>query len=194
MKLTIAPNITPLSGKDSEATAHIVENYPYGGYRTQMRYWVETREKFGQRIVMQSLNPKTGEWNKPHAGAYSSLICLYINNDNGHCEGSHVGVYQSKADLDLWETTFAAVLTDWQKKHLAALRNFLETKSPSSYFEFTDAQMEAYKAQMLTLNAWIQPLIDGAKLAGTKLSPTLREEYNTKRKAIIQNVLTTPKE
>lgn len=63
----------------------VVENYPYGGLRTKMRFSIDFHSKRGFRSVKQSLNPKTGIWNKPHYGTYSDLIWME-RYENGFIE------------------------------------------------------------------------------------------------------------
>lgn len=86
-------NWTLIKGAIDEATAYTVDNYPYGSLRTQCRWWVETKAKHGQRVAKQTLNPKTGRWNKPHYGTYSAMVVLYIDRENGHCENHGIGTY-----------------------------------------------------------------------------------------------------
>lgn len=72
-----------LHGHDSQATAFVVADYPYGfTLRCQMRCWIETNKK-GQRYVTQTSNPKSGGWNKPKASTYSHLGVMYQTED-GH--------------------------------------------------------------------------------------------------------------
>jgi len=68
---------------DSEETALIVDNYPYGFKRTKIRYWIETT-KNGDRFVSQTLNPKTQKWNKPKKSTYSNVMVLTIENETGY--------------------------------------------------------------------------------------------------------------
>ncbi|MCP4498880.1 MAG: hypothetical protein GY822_02805, partial [Deltaproteobacteria bacterium] len=73
-----------LSGKhDSAETAFIIDDYPYGRKRTQMKVWVESKGKTGQRTMRQTKNPKTGRWNKPKASTYSIGTGLFID-ESGH--------------------------------------------------------------------------------------------------------------
>lgn len=74
----------PLYGHTSPETAIVVENYPYGfRERTTIRYWQETRAEHGVRFVSQTLNPRTGRWNKPRADVYRFVGQMYRNAD-GH--------------------------------------------------------------------------------------------------------------
>ena len=80
-----------LIGYVSPETAYVVPDYPYGfTLRTQIRYWVETKPKFGQRFVSQTLNPKTGKWNKPKAGNYFQAVVLLVNQDEASPEFGYV--------------------------------------------------------------------------------------------------------
>lgn len=75
---------TLLFGHDSEDTALYVDDYPYSfQLRTTIRYWIETT-KHGDRMVSQTLNPKTDRWNKPKASTYVGLAFLTRNASNGH--------------------------------------------------------------------------------------------------------------
>ena len=64
-----------LTGHIDEETAKEIQNYPYGRYRTKIRYWVETT-KNGDRFVSQTLNPKTDQWNKPKKSTYSDVVVM----------------------------------------------------------------------------------------------------------------------
>lgn len=145
MKLTIPANITPLSGHDSFETSYEVADYPYGGYRTVVRYWVEYKAKHGQRVMFCSRNPKTLQWNKPKASTYSQLICMFLNNDNGHIEFAHIGsVWDTKENFDLFEKTFESVMTEKQKSDIKALRALNIAQSPRYYYDLKEEEMPAY--------------------------------------------------
>lgn len=58
------------------------ENYPYGGLRTKMYFWVEFKRNRGFRGVTQSVNPKTGQLNKEKFGTYNDLMWIELNEDN----------------------------------------------------------------------------------------------------------------
>jgi len=50
-----------------------VENYPYGFVlKTKKRYSIEQNKK-GCRVIEQTLNPKTNQWNKPKKSTYSPI-------------------------------------------------------------------------------------------------------------------------
>ena len=82
---------------DSEKTAYVIDDYPYGRLRTEMRVWVET-SKHGQRTARQTLNPKTGRWNKPKRGTYSDMEVMYMD-EKGHVQTDGVSIAWSQARL-----------------------------------------------------------------------------------------------
>lgn len=76
--------VTQLKGHTSPETAYVVADYPYGfKLRTSIRYWVEYKKGFGQRFCSQTLNPKTGLYNKPKCGAYAIVVVLGLD-EVGH--------------------------------------------------------------------------------------------------------------
>tara|TARA_R110002050_G_scaffold17772_5_gene52471 strand:- start:175 stop:699 length:525 start_codon:yes stop_codon:yes gene_type:complete len=69
--------------KANEENMYIIENYPYGfNKKTIRRSYIETNERRGDRIIHQTLNPKTKEFNKPKKSTYSEVIIAYINEDS----------------------------------------------------------------------------------------------------------------
>ena len=67
----------------SPETAYVVDDYPYGfRLRTSIRYWVETKKGRGQRFVSQTLNPKTGDWNKPKSSTYYTAVVIGLDEKN----------------------------------------------------------------------------------------------------------------
>ena len=96
----------------TEENPVVVENYPYGFKRTQIRYWVESVKKKGDRFVSQTLNPKTNQWNKPKKSTYQAVIVVYRNEKdyityNGLYGGTDAEEYKAfikfKGDLSLNE-------------------------------------------------------------------------------------------
>lgn len=70
-------------GAHNEDNPITIDDYPYGfRLRTKIRYWIETT-KVGDRFVSQTLNPKTGQWNKPKKSTYSDIMVL-IGDYQGH--------------------------------------------------------------------------------------------------------------
>lgn len=99
---------TPLYGHNSEETAYLIADYPYGfKLRCQMKVWLEYREGKGWRMVTRTSNPKKpGMWNKEKASTYSSLgACLYLDNE-GHIHQSAVSLYSSIEELKAFAAAF----------------------------------------------------------------------------------------
>lgn len=109
-----------LLGHTSPETAKLVEDYPYSWkLRCQIRYWIESKPKFGQRFVSQTLNPKTGKWNAPKPGTYSQIVVM-VELDNGHVENRGIGIYASEEELDAFEKEYQ--LDEFQQKQMQILR------------------------------------------------------------------------
>lgn len=81
---TIHPNATSLK------SAAIAKDYPYGRLKTSMHFFVEHNGKKGWRPVTQSINPKNGRLNNPHAGVYSSFPIYVVEVKPGFFEFLHV--------------------------------------------------------------------------------------------------------
>jgi hypothetical protein len=80
-----------------------VDDYPYGRERTKAKFSVETMKNGNQRGVMQTLNPKTGRWNKPKKTTSGSKVKIvqadgrtYIATDHGsHIEMQSAAGFKS---------------------------------------------------------------------------------------------------
>jgi len=100
----------------------VVDDYPYGyRVRTQIRYWIETT-KHGQRFVSQTLNPKTGEWNKPKAGTYDEIKVMVLNEENGHIETESLRYNDNEEKITHFETIHAAALDERAHKLIKHIR------------------------------------------------------------------------
>jgi hypothetical protein len=75
--------------------------------------WIETKGKFGQRVVFQTSNPKKPGlvWNKPKAGTYSNIHVLFIDDATGYLENAGLTFYADAAKIAAFEATYAAALT-----------------------------------------------------------------------------------
>jgi len=112
-----------LYGHTSMETAYMQPDYPYSfSLRCRRRVWVETgtRKGTGQRIVTQTENPKTGRWNKPHAGTYSIICVMYLNPENNHVEFSGLGLYTYADSIEEWVGKFGETEL-CQDPHIAKL-------------------------------------------------------------------------
>lgn len=124
--------VKQLIGHTSEDTAYLVDDYPYGyTLRTQIRYWIETKKNFGQRFVSQTLNPKTGKWNKPKASTYHAVLVLGLDEeDHVVCHGT--SYYD---DAEVWtQYKDRFVLDEYQ---LAEVNRAIDVKT-----QYTNKQKE----------------------------------------------------
>ena len=114
----------PLYGHTSEASAYLVDDYPYGfRERTQIRYWLEAKPKKGWRLVSQTMNPKTNRWNKPKASTYIEWGAAMYLDDKGHVHWDGVGPYSDEQKILAFVTTFpGADLRELRKVVPAKLR------------------------------------------------------------------------
>lgn len=114
--------VKQLIGHESEDTAYVVDDYPYGfRARTTIRYWIETAKNHDQRFVSQTKNPKNGQWNKPKKGTYSSVIVMGLDENNRvTIDGYHMGTYEDKVD----EFIGKYQLNDIQKKSMDIARAY----------------------------------------------------------------------
>jgi hypothetical protein len=111
-------NITVLKPvHTSFESAHVIESYPYGGYRTQMKIWIETK-KNQQRVCTCTKNPKNGKWNKPHASTYSEMRILFIDNTTGHVENDGINQYNILEKSNDFLVKYGEGLTEDQKNNL----------------------------------------------------------------------------
>lgn len=105
-----------LVGHVSPETAYVVDNYPYGfRLRTQIRYWIETT-KNGQRFVSQTMNPKTGAWNKPKASTYDDIKVLTLDESNGHIHSDSLRYNDDDAKIEAYAERHAEALTEREHK------------------------------------------------------------------------------
>ncbi len=147
-----------LSGAVDELTAYTVNDYPYGSLRTSCRWWIETATKGGgkgqQRVAKQTLNPKTGRWNKPHYGIYSPMVVLYIDRANGHCENYAISLY-SLFDVAKYIGTGLAAQHDGPQAQrflsiCRAIRRMSARFGGESHVESFDLALSAARAEPMT--------------------------------------------
>lgn len=113
----------PLYGHTSEATAYLVDDYPYGyTLRTKIRYWLESKPKKGWRFVSQTLNPKTARWNKPKASTYAEWGGAMYLDENDHVQWTGIGPYSDEQQILAFVRTFPEAETELKKVVPAKLR------------------------------------------------------------------------
>ena len=90
----------PLYGHHDVNTAYEVDDYPYSfKLRTKIRYWLEHAGKKGWRFVSQTLNPKTGAWNKPKASTYTEFAANMFLDEKGHVTWTGLGQYSDAEEI-----------------------------------------------------------------------------------------------
>ena len=109
--------------KDFE-TGVQVDNYPWGyKFKTQRRYWVETKKGFGDRFCYATKNPKTGQWCKPKKGTYVTAAIItqdpngYVNYDACGRDPDGIAEFADK----YWD-----MMTDTQKAEICKVNAFNE--------------------------------------------------------------------
>ncbi len=130
----VKANEKVLNGHVSEATAYVVDDYPYGfKLRTSIRYWIDTAPKKGSRFVSQTKDPKTGRWNKPKASTYDLLGGVMYLDGKNHVQWDGLGPYSSaKQVLDFVQKYPHAdmpLLKTWVKMKLAHLFALIEGRA-----------------------------------------------------------------
>jgi hypothetical protein len=93
----------------TEEKPYIIESYPYGFLRTQKKVWIETTTK-GDRLVEQTLNPKTNLWNSPKKSTYDDLNLLVIDTKTGYIT-SVLGLY-SYSEIETFNKVKDFILTN----------------------------------------------------------------------------------
>lgn len=114
-----------LSGHTTPESAFVVDDYPYGfRLRTQIRYWIETKKGHGQRFCSQTLNPKTGKWNKPKASTYHVIAVMTLDESNGyvHYETLQSGGWSKEEQIVDFETRHASAIGDWERGAIRYIR------------------------------------------------------------------------
>lgn len=86
-----------LTGHTSYETAYKIENYPWGfRLRTTQFVWIETVKKKGDRVVRQTIDPRTGKLCAAKCSTFSPIKWLYID-EKGHVQSSGVNIYTDRA-------------------------------------------------------------------------------------------------
>lgn len=96
--------INPLAGYDSAERSYMVSNYPYGGQRCRIRFWLECDQKRGYRFCSQTEHPKRLVWNAPKKSTYTKISACMFLDDKGHCMWDGISEYSSA------DTTLAYVM------------------------------------------------------------------------------------
>ena len=112
---------TPLYNYNSPNNAYVVDDYPYGRLRCQIKYYLEKDDKKGFRFVSQTENPKTLVWNNPKKSTYQRFAgCMYLD-DKGHTHWSGLSEYSSVEDV-------ARFLEEFPEADVSLLKPFVVAK------------------------------------------------------------------
>jgi len=87
-----------LFGHESEETAYLIEDYPYGRRkRCQKKVWLETdpQGKKGDRFVSRTQNPDSKRWNAEKKSTYSNIGVLF-KDEKGHIHWTAINIYDSR--------------------------------------------------------------------------------------------------
>ncbi len=83
----------------NERNPLIIKDWSYGFKKCIMKMWIESVKGRGDRVYMQTQNPKTLIWNKPKVGTYSTLVVLY-KDEKGHTHNLNLSPYMDKESLN----------------------------------------------------------------------------------------------
>lgn len=143
----------PLYGHTSEATAYLVDDYPYGfRERTQIRYWLEHKPKKGWRFVSQTMNPKTSRWNKPKASTYTDWGAAMYLDENGHVQWTGVGAYSTDEQILSFVREFPEAQNELRKVVPAKMKHLRGMISGDIYFTINGVKKEQSEADIERLN------------------------------------------
>ena len=112
-----------LTGYTDQENSYTVENYPYGfRTKTKKRYWIESKNKQGQRLCEQTLNPKTEKWNQPKKGTYKQIIIMGLDQESSHVKIDTLTNYSNPEEIIKFENEYKEFLTDFQLKQIKFLK------------------------------------------------------------------------
>lgn len=129
---------TELLGHTTPDTGYLVSDYPYGfTLRTEIRYWVETKKGFGQRLMSQTRNPKKPghPWNKPKGSTYSAVVALYLDPATGYVEHAGLTGYSTEDTLAAFQARFP--LTSAEPRNAQTLKVLLAQHRAASKITWT---------------------------------------------------------
>ncbi len=137
----------PVLGHSSFETAFIIDNYPWGfKLRTKMYVWIETTPKKGDRIVRQTINPKTGSLCAPKASTYNAIGYLFLD-EKGHIKWTAVHQFDQPEQVKAFgEAMGLENMNHEQRKQYNALLGIHEKKVD----EFTGAVKKDFSVKWET--------------------------------------------
>ena len=120
-----------LENQPTEDDPFVVDNYPYGfRLKTKMRYHIETTKR-GQRLVSQTLNPKTKLWNKPKKSTYTNILLGGIDEE-GRFKTVGLHLYSLDEAKEFYKK-YGSFFSKWQTSEYNAILGMLEVYSKVEY-------------------------------------------------------------
>ncbi|RTL06418.1 hypothetical protein EKK58_05555 [Candidatus Dependentiae bacterium] len=125
---TLPPGLRLLIGHESQETAYLQDDYPYGRDRCKRKLWIETKAKHGQRFMAQTQNPKNGRWNTPKASTYGEIYVMVLDERPDSDTYNHVllhgiGMHATEEKLDAFIATHGPALqSKYHKDKLNLIR------------------------------------------------------------------------
>ncbi len=88
-----------LTGHTNFETAYQIKDYPWGfRLRTTQYVWIETVKKKGDRVIRQTIDPRSGKLCAPKASTFCNLQWLYLD-EVGHVQSDGVGIYNKREEV-----------------------------------------------------------------------------------------------
>ena len=141
----------------TEENPFLIEDYPYGfKLRTQMRVWIESQPKKGDRYCTQTVNPKNGRLNKPNKSTYQVLSKI-VKGDDGKVFHDAINVYSSREKVQEFISDMGGVegLNPIQKTMFNGIMGIREVKVD----EFTGEAIKDYSFKWRKRHTDNQPVI-----------------------------------
>ena len=119
----------------SLASSVFTEDYPYGGMRCKMSFYVEDGGKKGWRAVTQSVNPKNGRLNAPKKSTYSKSPIFIAETKEGFFEFVHAPLWLDKDGKNVNEfiAKYWHILPESMQKYCKIDWKFQIIRSPEYY-------------------------------------------------------------
>lgn len=112
----------PLYGHTTLETAYMVNDYPYGGMRCRIRFWLESSPTKGFRFCSQTENPKNLRWNTPKKSTYVKIAAGMFLDEKGHCTWTGISEYADAKKC-------AEFLNNFKDQSQTVLRNWCKNKA-----------------------------------------------------------------
>jgi hypothetical protein len=82
-----------------------------------VRYWIESKEKFGQRFCSQTKDPRSGKWCKAKCGTYCLVAVIFLDEEE-HTSYEALEQGRNIQDIEEFKNQHFEHLDDFQKEQL----------------------------------------------------------------------------